>query len=154
MSRFAALKMFGAALLIGAVATGCRDAAAAGPELVVYATPTCGCCQGWIDHMRENGFAVTVVHQNDLSAIRSEHKLPRELTACHIGVVDGFAIEGHVPADAVSRLIQERPPVLGVAVPGMPGGSPGMERPDGYVEPYEVYTFDESGPLDVFEFRN
>lgn len=154
MKSFRLARLAAMAIFCTILAAGCRDAAAAAPEVVVYATPTCGCCEGWADHLRENGFAVRVVHQNDLSAIRAQHKVPGALASCHMGVVEGFAVEGHVPADVVRRLLAERPAVLGIAVPGMPAGSPGMEQPNGYVEPYEVYTFDESGPLGVFEFRN
>lgn len=140
------------AMLTGMAA--CQDASAAAPVMIVYATPSCGCCNGWVEHMRESGFEVRVVHQDDLSAIRDEHHVPAALRSCHIGIVDGYAVEGHVPADAVRRLLAQRPQVLGIAVPGMPAGSPGMEQPNGYREPYEVYTFDASGPKAVFELRN
>src|SRR5690606_12138487 len=108
----------------------------------------------WIEHMRANGFTVKVVHQADLTPIRVQHHVPRELMSCHTAVIDGFAIEGHVPADAVQRLLEERPKVLGIAVPGMPAGTPGMERRDGSTEPYEVYTSDASGAQAVFQFSN
>lgn len=147
------LKMALTVLLCATLAGACREASAAAPEMVVYATPTCGCCEGWMEHLREHGFTVRVVHQNDLSAIHAQHRVPGALASCHLGVVDGYVVGGHVPADAVRRLLAERPEVLGIAVPGMPAGSPGMEQPNGYVEPYEIYTFDEAGPRAVFEFR-
>jgi hypothetical protein len=137
--------------VVGLAASACADAAAAAPEMTVYATPTCGCCGGWIEHMRENGFTVEVVYQNDLSAIRAEHKLPPEMMSCHMGVIEGFAVEGHVPASSVRRLLAERPAVLGIAAPGMPIGSPGMEHPDGLTQPYQIVSWDESGPKAVFE---
>lgn len=141
-----------AALIVTAVVAGaCADAKAAQPEMTVYSTPTCGCCGAWVDHLREDGFTVTVIHQNDLSGIRARHRLPGELVSCHMGVVDGFAVEGHVPAAAIRRLLRERPEVLGIAVPGMPAGSPGMEMPNGYVQPYEVYSYDAAGGIAVFE---
>jgi len=136
------------------VATACADAEASNTEMTVYATPTCGCCGGWVEHMRENGFTVTVVHRDDLSSIRTEHKLPPELTSCHMGVVQGFAVEGHVPAEVVHRLLRERPAILGIAAPGMPLGSPGMEMPDGQVDSYEIFSYDESGTVGVYEYRN
>ncbi|MEX2570488.1 MAG: DUF411 domain-containing protein [Gemmatimonadota bacterium] len=154
MIRSKSLRSIVAIFALAGVASACADAAAASPELTVYATPTCGCCGAWIEHMRENGFDVEVVYQDDLTAIRRAHDVPAEMTSCHMGVVDGFAVEGHVPADVVHRLLAERPPVLGIAVPGMPIGSPGMEHPDGIEQPYEVFTFDESGPREVYEFRN
>lgn len=107
-----------------------------------------------MDHMRDNGFAVTAVYQNDLSEIRAQHGLPEELVSCHLGVVDGFGVEGHVPASVVRKLLRERPEILGIAAPGMPIGSPGMEVPDGTREPYEVFSYDETGPVGVFEFVN
>jgi hypothetical protein len=149
-------KAAGLALIFvtGAGVSACSDASASETEMTVYATPTCGCCGAWIEHMRENGFAVEVVYRDDLSSVRAEHKLPRELTSCHLGVVDGFAVEGHVPAQVVRRLLRERPEVLGIAAPGMPAGSPGMELPDGSRTSYEVFTYDETGPVGVFEFVN
>jgi hypothetical protein len=121
--------------------------------ITVYQTPTCGCCGGWVDHIRANGFDVTVVMQDDLTPIRRQLGIPPEVTSCHMGVVEGFAVEGHVPADVVHRLVRERPAVLGIAVPGMPIGSPGMEVPGRGVDPYNVYTFDRTGPLSVYATR-
>jgi hypothetical protein len=148
------LRHIAATFVLMVAATACRDASAAAPEMIVYATPSCGCCNGWVEHMRDNGFQVSVVHQDDLSAVREQHHVPAALRSCHVGIVDGFAVEGHVPADAVRRLLAQRPAVLGIAVPGMPAGSPGMEQPNGYTEPYEIYTFDASGPKAIFEIRN
>src|SRR5690606_13889917 len=126
--RFVALALTAGATI---VSSGCSEAAAADVRMTVYATPTCGCCGAWMDHMRQNGFAIDVVYRDDLSQIRAEHHLPPELVSCHIGIVDGYAVEGHVPAAVVRRLLRERPEVLGIAAPGMPAGSPGMEMPDG-----------------------
>jgi hypothetical protein len=141
-------------MLSSVAVTACSDASAAATEITVYATPTCACCSGWMDHLREDGFIVNAVYQNDLTAIRQQHGLPAELTSCHLGVVEGFAVEGHVPAAVVRRLLRERPEILGIAAPGMPAGSPGMELPDGSTPPYEVFSYDETGPLGVFEFVN
>ncbi len=139
---------------LGLAASSCSDAAAADSEMTVYASPSCGCCGAWVDHMRENGFTVRVVYDQDLAQVRARHHLPNELMSCHLGVVDGYAVEGHVPAQVVRRLIEERPEVLGIAAPGMPAGSPGMEMPDGSRTPYEVVSWNEDGPVDVFEFVN
>lgn len=147
-------RSFAATALLVSAGAACQDAAAAAPEVVVYATPSCGCCNGWVEHLRDNGFAVRVIHQDDLSAIRQQHHVPDALRSCHVGIVEGLAIEGHVPADAIRRFLAQRPEALGIAVPGMPAGSPGMEQPNGYTEPYEIYTFDASGPKAVFEIRN
>lgn len=123
----------------------------AGPEIVVYKTPTCGCCSDWVDHVRAAGFRVTTHDLPSLTQVKAEHGVPNELASCHTSVVEGYTVEGHVPADVIRRLLAERPEVVGIAVPGMPMGSPGMEGP--YKQPYEVYSFDENGPVDVFEAR-
>jgi hypothetical protein len=141
-----------AALLLAAAA--CTQTATAGPVVTVYLTPTCGCCKYWADHMRENGFTVNEVMRADLAPIRQKYGVPGSLISCHTAVIDGYAVEGHVPADAIERLLRERPDVRGIAVPGMPHGSPGMEQLGAKWEPYEVFTFNERGPLEVFEVRN
>lgn len=147
------LRAAAALFLFSSTVAACTYGAAAAPEMTVYATPTCGCCKAWVEHMRESGFSVQVVYQDDLSAVKAQHKVPEELRSCHLGVVDGYAFEGHVPADVVKRALLERPAVLGFAVPGMPVGSPGMEMPSGEVQPYEVYSYDEAGPKAVYDIR-
>jgi hypothetical protein len=130
------------------------SAAADNPNAItVYQTPTCGCCGGWVDHIRDAGFDVTVEMHDNLSPIRRELGVPAEMTTCHLGVIAGFVVEGHVPADALKRFLQERPAVMGLAVPGMPIGSPGMEIPGMGVDPYDIVTFDRSGQVAVFESR-
>jgi len=118
-------------------------------EVVVYKSPWCGCCEGWVDHMRASGFEVTVREQEELSAIKRMSGVPEVLESCHTAFVGGYAIEGHVPAGAIERLLAERPPVRGLAAPGMPIGSPGMEGAD--PKPYEVMTFTQGGATDVYE---
>lgn len=135
-----------------ALAAACsKPAEASGPEITVYKTPTCGCCRSWVDHLEHEGFRVTTEDMADLSQIKEEHGVPDELVSCHTAVVDGYTVEGHVPADVIRKLLAERPQVTGIAVPGMPMGSPGMEGP--FSEPYEVYTFEPTGPVDVFAVR-
>ena len=123
------------------------------PEITVYKTPTCGCCGKWIDHLRDDGFSVTIRERSDLSAIKSANGVPRELSSCHTAIVDGYVIEGHIPADVIRRLLKERPDVKGIAVPGMPAGSPGMEVPGGVVQPYAVMTFDKDGNSEIYATR-
>lgn len=138
-----------AALPVLALAAACsKPAEAAGPEITVYKTPTCGCCTAWVDHLRAEGFQVTTHNLADLTETKREHGVPGELASCHTAVVEGYTVEGHVPADDIRRLLAERPAARGIAVPGMPAGSPGMEG--AYAQPYEVYTFGEDGPIDVF----
>jgi hypothetical protein len=122
-------------------------------EITVYKTPTCGCCGKWIAHLEDNGFNVVTREMNDLTAIKTENGIPRNLASCHTGIVDGYVVEGHIPADVIRRLLKERPDIKGIAVPGMPAGSPGMEVASGVVQPYSVMTFDENGKSEVFETR-
>jgi hypothetical protein len=118
----------------------------------VYKTPTCGCCSLWVDHMRAAGFDVTAkdVTQAELDRVKAAHGVPPEMHSCHTGLIDGYAIEGHIPAREVRRFLKERPDVAGLAVPGMPLGSPGMEVPGTKPRPYTVLTFDRSGQTKVF----
>ncbi len=117
-------------------------------EVTVYKSPTCGCCSKWIAHMEANGFEVNAHDLADLTQVKLEHGVSRELISCHTALVDGYVIEGHVPAADIRRLLQERPDVVGLAVPGMVIGSPGMEGPSS--EPYNVLTFDRDGNTTVF----
>lgn len=127
------------------------QAAATGPVVTVYKTPTCGCCTKWEDHLREHGFQVESVAMQDLSQVKRDAHVPAGLASCHTALVEGYAVEGHVPADVIRKLLAERPAVKGIAVPGMPMGSPGMEGV--YSQEYEVYTFDETGPKDIYAAR-
>ena len=104
-------------------------------------------------HLRQSGFPVRAVDLSDLSPIKAKHGVPAELQACHTALVDGYVIEGHVPADLIVRLLGERPSIVGLAVPGMPTGSPGMEAPGSPPEPYQVFAFDRTGKARVFARR-
>lgn len=106
----------------------------------VYKSETCGCCNDWIDHVRGAGFEVEYTNLRDMNGKKQELGLPYQLASCHTAVIDGYVIEGHVPADDIKRLLSERPDITGLAVPGMPHGSPGMET--GRVDPYQVLSFD------------
>ncbi|MFZ0256541.1 MAG: DUF411 domain-containing protein [Gammaproteobacteria bacterium] len=137
--------------LATAVAWPPQEQQAQATEITVYKSPSCGCCGNWIDHLRDNGFSVATRNVKDLSPIRSKHGVTPELAACHTAIVDGYVVEGHVPAQVIQRLLAERPSIVGIAVPGMPPGSPGMEV--GYTQPYDVLTFDEDGNTEVYEQR-
>lgn len=115
----------------------------------VYKTPTCGCCQGWVDHLRAEGFEVEVEDRADLSPIKAELGIGFALQSCHTALIDGYVVEGHVPASSIRSLLEERPDVVGISVPGMPVGSPGMEGPD--PDPYEVVAFRRDGTTGVRE---
>ena len=114
-------------------------AAATAPKIQVFKTPTCGCCQMWVDHLAANGFEVEAEDLADLDAIKQMAGVPDHLLACHTGMVEGYTIEGHVPAEAIKKLLAERPKIKGLAVPGMPAGSPGMPSP--IPERYDVIAF-------------
>ncbi len=123
-------------------------AAADLPPIVVYKTATCGCCNGWIDHLREAGFTVEARDTRELVAVKRDAGVPTQMSSCHTALVDGYVVEGHVPADVVKRLLAERPDVAGIATPGMPIGSPGMEGAG--AKPYSVHSFDRTGNTAVY----
>ncbi len=123
----------------------------AAPAMVVYKDPNCGCCKLWVDHVRAAGFAVATRDTSDIASIKQRYGVPTSLASCHTGVVGGYVVEGHVPADLVQRLLREKPKVTGIAVPGMPSGSPGMEG--GPRESYQVLTFNAEGKTTVFATR-
>ena len=116
--------------------------------MTVYKTPTCGCCTKWVNHLREQGFQVTAYDISDLTPIKKKYGVPNALTACHTAIVDGYVIEGHVPAADVKRLLKERPKVVGLTIPGMPQSAPGMDVTPH--QPYEVLAFDVRGKTTVY----
>ncbi|TYO65905.1 DUF411 domain-containing protein [Bradyrhizobium hipponense] len=139
--------------LVGLMAAAvlARPAVAAQAEeatFTVHKDPSCGCCTGWVQHLRDAGFTVQVEETADLDAVRSHLGIPPDLVACHTAEVAGYLVEGHVPAAAVRRLLSERPIAKGLAVPGMPVGSPGMEG--GKPQPYAVVQFDADGHQRTF----
>jgi len=121
------------------------------PEMTVYKTPDCGCCSLWVDHVADAGFDVTAndVSHQELNQLKEEAGLPFSLGSCHTAFVGDYVIEGHIPAEDIKRLLEEQPDILGIAVPGMPIGSPGMEMGERQ-DPYEVVSFDKSGETAVF----
>jgi hypothetical protein len=147
-----------AASLLSLASAHTRSAAGSGAvnaakpiAIKVYKTPACGCCKAWVQHLRANGFQVETMDMPDLSLVKQRYGVKPALQACHTGVVNGYVIEGHVPADVIKRLLKEHPAVAGVAVPGMPAGSPGMEGASR--EPYDVLTFDRAGRTKVFAHK-
>ncbi len=114
----------------------------------VYKTPTCGCCVKWVSHLEAQGFRVTVEDLIDIGAVKTSAGVPADLSSCHTALVNGYAIEGHVPARVVRSFLEEAPGVAGIAVAGMPIGSPGMEGPN--PQPYDVVAFREDGSRGVF----
>ena len=119
--------------------------------MTVYRDPACGCCEKWAERAREAGYRVAVIDSPDMAAIKRRHGVPDSLRSCHTTLVGGYSVEGHVPLEAVTRLLNERPAgISGIAVAGMPRGSPGMEVPDGSKDPFQVMAFDSRGKVSVF----
>jgi len=120
------------------------------PEVTVYKTATCGCCSKWITHLQNEGFNVVAYDRDDMNTIKQDAGLQPEFASCHTAFVDGYVIEGHVPASDIKRLLTEKPQVLGLTAPGMPQKSPGMQ-PEGLApEGYDVLAFDKAGQSQVF----
>jgi hypothetical protein len=121
-------------------------------EVHVYKTPTCGCCNDWIRHLEANGFKVSATNVTDLRQHRARFGMPAKLGSCHTALAGGYVIEGHVPAREIRRLLRERPDALGLSVPGMPIGSPGMDGSEyrGVVDPYDVLLVQADGRTTVF----
>ena len=120
------------------------------PTIQVFKSPSCGCCSMWVDHLTKNGFRVEAQDVTDLEAVKQMAGVPSHLQACHTAVIDGYTIEGHIPATAIKKLLDERPNVKGLAVPGMPAGSPGM--PSSTPEPYDVVAFGAGGDQKFMSF--
>lgn len=140
-SRRHFIAMTAIGLAIGGIG---RAFAGSGAAITVWKDPNCGCCGGWVDHLRRNGFVATVIETADVAAVKAERGVPAELASCHTAVIDGYVIEGHVPALAIVQLLAEKPAGRGLAVPGMPIGSPGMEG--GKPETYDVMLFGDGAP--------
>ncbi len=138
-------------LAAGLLMLGFQPRTSQAEDLVVYKSPTCGCCKKWVQHMRDNGFSVEVHEQYNVTPKKDEYGVPRRLRSCHTAKIGGYVVEGHVPADVVKRLLEEKPAIAGVAVPGMPMGSPGMEgfRKD----PYDIISFTSTGRTGIFASR-
>ena len=127
-----------------------QNADASLPKMIVHKSASCGCCGLWVDHMRAAGFAVEVRNVDNLDPVKTRVGVPAGKGSCHTAEVGGYFIEGHVPAEDVKRLLAEKPSAKGLVLPGMPLGSPGMEVPDGAVQPYTVELVDEQGTTTAF----
>jgi len=142
-------------VLIALTTLSAMPAQANSARLKVYRSPTCGCCMGWVRHMERDGFSVDVINQTDLAPIKRSAGVPESLESCHTAFIDGYVVEGHVPAKSVRKLLSERPDIIGIAVAEMPTGSPGMEVPGARLEPFKVMTIPKNGAPSVFvDFPN
>lgn len=146
MREFTTLAVLGLFLAV-AISISC-DRDGVSPSVTVYKSPTCGCCEKWVSHLRDAGLEVTAIDVSDMQQIKADHGVPQQLSSCHTALVDGYVVEGHVPAGDVLRLLEERPQVTGLTLPGMPIGSPGMEGPN--PESYVVYAFEANGSTRQF----
>lgn len=122
-------------------------------EITVYGERSCGCCVEWVRHLRKAGFEVSVAEGNESHPARRTFEARPELASCHTAIVAGYAIQGHVPVEVIVRLLRERPDIVGLAVPGMPAGSPGMGMGEERAEPYDVIALDRGGNVSVYARR-
>jgi hypothetical protein len=139
-----AVTALGARRLLAGVGSGPNTA------ITVYKSASCGCCAKWVDHLRDNGFAPTVHDEENMDAVKDEMGVPKDVRSCHTALLDRYLVEGHVPAGDLRRLLAERPAVAGLAVPGMPGSTPGMAVPGQPHEAYEVVSFTRDGKIAPF----
>jgi hypothetical protein len=134
------------------VVAALSPAAQVATPITVYKSPTCGCCGKWVEHMKKAGFNPTVNDLPNVSPVKQSMGVPANLQSCHTSAIEGYAIEGHVPADVVRQLLKEKPKVAGIAVPGMPIGSPGMEQGD-QKDKYNIVAFGKDGSQKVYASR-
>ena len=154
LSQWSHLKAFGVGIVLAVLGIGGYVyfgplASADLPTVTVYKSPSCNCCAEWVTHMREQGFPVEIQSRFNVKPVKRKVGVPSSLAACHTAVVNNYVVEGHVPAKDVKQLLRENPKMRGLSVPGMPVGSPGMERGN-RVEPYKVLTFTPAGDTTVF----
>ena len=121
------------------------------PSVTVYKDPNCGCCSKWVEYMKQNGFNVTSIDTSDVASVKAKYGIGPELQSCHTAIIGDYAVEGHVPAEEIHRMLKEKPAIAGLAVPGMPTGSPGMEG--AIKEKYDILTFDRAGKTTVYAQR-
>ena len=156
-ARFITAVLLGAVLAAAPLTASAAEPAQASPvarksllPVDVYRSPSCGCCLKWVAHLREAGFAVHVHERDDMQAIKQRLGVPDTAQSCHTAQVGSYFVEGHVPAADIKRLLADKPKARGIAVPGMPLGSPGMEVPDGTVQPYDVQLVGRDGATRVY----
>lgn len=143
------LKLLGPGLLAGFTALAAQPATAATqPVVTMYKNPACGCCGIWSKYMQARGYKVKVLTRDDMEPIKLRAGVPDDLVTCHTAFIEDYVVEGHVPLPAIRKMLTERPNILGIAVPGMPAGSPGM--PSIEKEPFDVFAFDADGNQSLY----
>ncbi len=150
--RTTALTLGGVLFARPVLAESATESTAAPVPMTVYKDPNCGCCELWVAHVKQAGFAVTVRDTSDMATVKASMGVPDALGSCHTARVGSYTIEGHVPADLIRKLLAEKPVARGLAVPGMPMGSPGMEQ-GGQKDRYDVLLFDKAGKTKVYASR-
>ena len=143
------MKRMSTAALLFASILATPALAAGGPAMTIFKSPWCGCCEAWAKIMEDSGFTVTIEDREDLAPVKRRAGVPQAMEGCHTAMIDGYFVEGHVPAASVSRMLSERPHISGIAVPGMPAGSPGMGDDPG--ARYDVLSVDGSGKAAIYE---
>lgn len=118
-------------------------------EITVYRSPSCGCCSKWISHLKENDFKVTDIVTENVQGIKNQYHVPQNMASCHTAVVNGYVVEGHVPAQDIKSLLKIKPKIIGISVPAMPVGTPGMEMGT-KKDAYNVVSFDENNQTQIF----
>ena len=153
ISRREWLRITAGGLALGGMSAARLFAAAPAKEATVYKTPTCGCCKKWVEHLEKSGYKVTAHDVADVGPYKKRYGVPDSLGSCHTAIVtSGYIVEGHVPADVIDKLVAQAPKdIIGLAVPGMPAGSPGMEGPA--KDKYDILAFDKAGKTKVFAQR-
>lgn len=150
--RLSPVAVFATVLIVAAIWIRSPVTNAGEATIVVYKTPTCGCCIKWIEHLRDSGFDVSAVEVPSTIPVHERFGVPRQLGSCHTAVIGDYWVEGHVPADLVQKLLTEKPDgIAGIAVPGMPMGSPGMEGPNPVA--YQVLAYDKDGKVTLYATR-
>ena len=138
-----------ATLMSASATTVGAPSAAAAPKITVFKDPNCGCCKSWVEHLRKHGFDVAVRDTSDVGGAKRAGRVPEKLYSCHTAFVGGYVVEGHVPTADIQRMLRDKPKIAGLAVPGMPAGSPGMEI-GSRVDKYDVIAFQRDGSTRVF----
>jgi hypothetical protein len=118
-------------------------------DIVVYRSPSCNCCGKWLEHLKKNNFNVKDIITDDVQSVKNKYGVLAEMTSCHTAIIDGYVVEGHVPADDIKNLLKTKPKIVGISVPGMPKGTPGMEM-GGKKDAYDVMSFDKENNYKVF----
>jgi hypothetical protein len=119
-------------------------------EMTVYLSPNCSCCGSWMAHAQKHGFHITEIKTDDMDSIKREYHIPPELASCHTAMIDGYVMEGHIPAGDIKEFLSQKPDVKGLTVPGMPLGTPGMETRN-IKQPFDILTLNDDGEVEVFK---